>query len=95
MSIPQFEIQPLVPGCAVPGAPVSAGSAIQKSVVIPHWPQMSQHAFKGQGLRLARSDILAGAVVLGTCGPQTALAMGAGMGGVPVLKQITWPMYRD
>lgn len=84
----------MLPGCAVPGAPVSAGSAIQKSVVIPHCPQISQHAFKGQGLRFARSDILAGAVVLGTCGPQTALAMGAGIGGVPVLKQITWPTYR-
>jgi hypothetical protein len=32
--VPQLEIQPLVPGAAVPGAPVPDG--VQKSVVVPH-----------------------------------------------------------
>lgn len=46
---PQLEMHPLVPGFAVPGAPVSAGDSVQKSAVIPQYPQISQHAFKGQG----------------------------------------------
>lgn len=37
---------------------------------------------------------LAGTAVPGTCGPQTALASGAGIGGVPLLKQIMLPIYR-
>jgi hypothetical protein len=34
--VPQFEIQPLVPGAAVPGAPVLDSDSVQKSVVVPH-----------------------------------------------------------
>lgn len=46
ISVPQFEIQPAVPGADVPGAPVFDWLIVQKSGVIPHWPHMS-HWFLG------------------------------------------------
>ncbi|KAI0014004.1 hypothetical protein F4779DRAFT_201555 [Xylariaceae sp. FL0662B] len=53
---------------------------------------MLQQALSGHGLR---PEMLAvppgGAVVPGFCGPHTALAIGAGIGGVPVLRQMTLP----
>lgn len=36
MCVPQLEMHPLVPGWAVPGAPVLELVAVQKSAVIPH-----------------------------------------------------------
>jgi hypothetical protein len=47
MSVPQFEIQPFSPSAAVPGAPVVELEIVQNSVVVPHWPQISQHALRG------------------------------------------------
>ncbi len=38
ISVPQFEMHPLVPGAAVPGAPVVV--LVQKSAVVPHCPQL-------------------------------------------------------
>jgi len=35
MAVPQLEMQPLVPGAAVPGAPVRVST--QNSVVVPHY----------------------------------------------------------
>jgi hypothetical protein len=67
---------------------------MQKSLVVPHCPQTLQHALRGHGLRLASSVVPAGLEVLGTCGPQTAVASGAGIGGDPVDKHITCPGWR-
>lgn len=35
-------MQPLDPSAAVPGGPVEEVDGMQKSEVIPHWPQMLQ-----------------------------------------------------
>jgi hypothetical protein len=49
---------------------------------------MSQQALSGQGLRVEMLVPTGGTGVPGTVGPQMALATGAGIGGVPVLKHI-------
>lgn len=36
ISVPQLEMHPFVPGLAVPGAPVSMGDSVQKSLDVPH-----------------------------------------------------------
>src|SRR3954468_8490755 len=87
--VPQLEMQPFVPGAAVPGAPVL--ELVQKSDVVPHWPQTSQHALSRHGLRGEMSTPAAGLVVPGTCGPHTVPATAAGIGGVPVLMQMMVP----
>jgi hypothetical protein len=94
ISIPQLAIQPFDPGVAVPGAPVSAGLGMQKSCVVPHWPQTLQQALRGHEFRSARVDMSAGLLVPGTCGPQTALETGAGIGGEPVERQMLPPTIR-
>ena len=40
MSVPQLEIQPFSPGADVPGAPVGDFEMVQKSLLIPHWPNL-------------------------------------------------------
>jgi hypothetical protein len=62
---------------------------MQKSCVVPHFPQMLQHAFSGQGLSEAQSTLLlpAGFFVPGFVGPQTAEGTAAGNGGSPSLTQ--------
>jgi hypothetical protein len=65
-------MHPLLPGAAVPGAPVAAWLGVQKSDVIPHWPKMSQHALMGHGFNAAHEAEEAGYTVLLTCGPHTA-----------------------
>lgn len=60
---------------------MSARSATQNSGVTPHCPQISQHAFRGQGFSSFIFNMSDGAVVFGTCGPQMALEIGAGIGG--------------
>ena len=39
-SMPQLEMQPLVPGAEVPGAPVADSDLVQKSWLMPHWPNL-------------------------------------------------------
>lgn len=52
ISVPQLGIHLLVPGPAVPGAPVSDSVTVQKPESMPHWPQILQHiTFSGQGSR--------------------------------------------
>lgn len=36
ISVPQFDMHPLVPPAAVPGAPVGDFDSVQKSEVVPH-----------------------------------------------------------
>lgn len=48
----------------------------------------TQQALSGQGFRLASVIAGPGCEVPGFCGPQTALEIGAGIGGAPVLRQI-------
>lgn len=86
--VPQFEMHPLVPGFDVPGAPVLPELGVQKRGLVPHWPQTSQHAFNGHGLRSDSGVPWLGFGVLGTCGPHTAFGRDAGMGGSPELRQI-------
>ena len=93
MLVPQLEMHPLVPACAVPGAPVLVLE--QNSAVVPHWPQTSQQAFSRHGFKFDRSVPAGGFTVPGTCGPQTAFATGAGMGGVPVLRHMLTPTQRS
>ena len=50
-----------------------------------------QHALSGHGLSEPRFVPAAGRAVPGTCGPQTVPATGAGIGEVPVLRQMAWP----
>ncbi len=50
----------------------------------------TQQALSGQGFKLARVVPGPGCTVPGFCGPQTAFAIGAGIGGAPVLRQINW-----
>jgi hypothetical protein len=52
------------------------------------WPQISQHALRGQVLSWDKSVPAAGFAVPGTCGPQTAFATTAGIGGLPVLRHM-------
>lgn len=59
------------------------------------WPQISQHALRGQGLSMDMFVPAGGVGVPGTVGPQKALATAAGIGGVPVLRQITIPTNRS
>lgn len=40
IDVPQFEMQPAVPGAEVPGAPVVDWLIVQKSGVMPHCPKM-------------------------------------------------------
>jgi hypothetical protein len=88
MSVPQLEIHPFSPGAAVPGAPVDELEGLQKSPVVPHWPQILQHAFNGHWFKVLKS-VLGGALTVSfTCGPQTAFGTLAGIGGYPVLRQI-------
>ena len=86
--VPQFEIQPLEPGAAVPGAPVLELDGTQKSFVVPHWPQILQHALSAHVFNVVKSVPAGALVVFGRWGPQTALGTGAGIGGYPVLKHI-------
>ena len=58
--------QPSLPGADVPGAPVSDCDMVQKSSLTPHWPQILQHTFRGQGFSLARSVPFGGSLVPGT-----------------------------
>lgn len=89
MVVPQLEMQPFCPGAAVPGAPVEELLGVQYSAVTPHWPQMSQHSFKGQVFRRLNPPAgFSGCGVPGTCGPHIALEIGAGKGGLPVLRQM-------
>jgi hypothetical protein len=64
--MPQFEMQPFSPGAEVPGAPVVDFETVQKSLVIPHWPQMLQHAFSLHGFKSANLVPLVGFAVPGT-----------------------------
>lgn len=66
IAVPQFEMHPLVFGAAVPGAPVAEFVAVQNSSVVPHWPQISQQALRGQGFSPERVDMSAGFAVLFT-----------------------------
>ncbi len=91
MDIPQFEMQPLVPGAGVSVFPVSDVVLMQKSLVVPHWPHMLQQALRGHGFRRASFDMSDGCRVPGTCGPHIALLKGAGIGGEPKLIQKVWP----
>lgn len=59
------------------------------------WPQTSQQALRGQGLSMEMFVPGGGAGVPGTVGPQRALATAAGIGGVPVLRQIMMPTNRS
>ena len=59
------------------------------------WPQTSQHALRGQGLSMEMFVPAGGFGVPGTVGPQRALATAAGMGGVPVLRQMMIPTNRS
>lgn len=88
MSVPQFEIQPFWPGGAVPGLPEGPVTLVQYSGVIPHWPQILQHAFNGHWFKFDRAVPFVGCFVPGTVGPHTALLTGLGIGGAPVLRQM-------
>lgn len=81
MSAPQFEIHPLSLGAAVPGVPVEEVDGVQKSLVVPHCPQTSQQALRGHSFRVLRSESGGAWAVPLTCGPQTAFATEAGIGG--------------
>jgi hypothetical protein len=69
-------------------------SGVQKSMVIPHWPNMLQHAFKGHGFKPGRVDMLDGVSVPLTCGPQTAFGSVAGIGGEPGPRHMMLPTAR-
>jgi hypothetical protein len=43
IDVPQLDMQPLTPGAEVPGAPVLDLEGVQKSGVMPHWPQISHY----------------------------------------------------
>ena len=86
-------MQPKVPVFAVPGAPVLVST--QKSLVMPHCPQILQQAFNGQGfISVIFDDASVGALEPGFCGPHTAFGNAAGKGGVPLLRQILVPTKR-
>lgn len=70
--VPQLEMQPFCPAAAVPGAPVVEVDGVQNSVVVPHWPQMSQHALSGHSFNKVRFVPGGAIAVLLTWGPQTA-----------------------
>jgi hypothetical protein len=91
MSVPQLEMHPFFPGAEVPGGP--RDDFMQKSDVVPHWPQTLQQALSGHGLRSAMLTPEAGFVVPGFCGPQTAFWIGAGIGGAPELRHMLMPAY--
>jgi hypothetical protein len=92
IAIPQFEIHPPVPDAAVPGLPVVDSVSVQNSGVIPHSPQTSQHALRGQGFNPAQKAYsVPFAVVPGICGPHTAFSTADGNGGSPVLRQMFSP----
>ena len=63
ISSPQLEMQPFSPGAAVPGAPVLEFDGLQKSPVVPHWPQMLQHALSGHSFSVLKSTSGGGGVV--------------------------------
>jgi hypothetical protein len=63
----------------VPDAPVGDSVTVRKSESRPHWPQILHHTLDGQWLWLAMSSQWLGPVVLGTCGPHTALETTAGI----------------
>lgn len=65
-------IHPFLPGAEVPGAPVSDLLTTQKSSVIPHWPQILQQTFNGQGLSMLMLVDADGCTVPFFVGPQTA-----------------------
>ena len=88
-------MQPFVPGAAVPGAPTGARVSVQNSATVPHWPQISQQALRGQGFSSPRAVEMEGVVVPGTAGPHTALGSGDGSGEKPLLKQIVCPSWRS
>ena len=54
MSVPQLETHPFL-RADVPGFPMGEDFFVQKSPVIPHWPQTLQQAFRGQAFRLVSS----------------------------------------
>lgn len=91
MFMPQLEIHPFFPGCDVPGAPVSAGASTQKSSVVPQWPQILQQTLSGQGFKSLSAVPPAGGCVPETWGPHRAPGTAAGIGGLPVERQICWP----
>jgi hypothetical protein len=53
-SVPQLEMHPFLPGAAVPGAPDLDSLLVQNSVVLPHWPQMSQQTATSVSAQLIR-----------------------------------------
>jgi hypothetical protein len=61
---------------------------MQKSTVVPHCPQMLQHALSGHEFSVLKSVTGGTLVVFGLCGPQTALGAGAGIGGYSLDKHI-------
>src|ERR1700760_2252138 len=85
---PQLETQLSVPSAAVPGEPVTDLVTVQYSAVIPHCPLVSQHAFRGQGLRSASCFPRGCETVPLTHGPQTDHSLGTGSGALPGLKHI-------
>ncbi|KAL6886436.1 hypothetical protein HDV57DRAFT_389489 [Trichoderma longibrachiatum] len=62
---------------------------------VPQLPHMLQQAFSGHGLRVASSTPAGGFLVPGLVGPHTALGTGAGRGGLPLLRQMSWPTRMD
>ncbi|KAH7160542.1 hypothetical protein B0J13DRAFT_128799 [Dactylonectria estremocensis] len=87
MSVPQLEIHPFEMGTRLP-------AGVQKSTVVLQWPQKLQHDLSGHELRLASLTPEAGLDVPGFVGPHLALAMGAGIGVVPLLRHILRPDCR-
>lgn len=82
---------PFVPGGEVPGFPDGPLFSVQKSALMPHWPQILQQTFNGQGFRSVRFWPDDGATDPGFVGPQTAFDTGAGIGGLPLERHMLTP----
>src|SRR5688572_20171370 len=96
ISVPQLEMQELVPLAPVPGAPVGDSVTVQKRSSIPHCPQTLQQTLRGQGFISSNSVPSSGLSVPGFWGPQMALSIIAGIGGSPSLRQIfCWDWRRS
>lgn len=76
-------------GGDVPGFPVGPRSLRQNSFDRPQLPHTLQQAFKGHGFILVNvflsRKLLRGGLLPGLTGPHTALGIGAGIGGSPLL----------